>query len=165
MGEIKAKTHIEKLGFSDSDKKKSKHDKIQTWVYNNIDKVIAETISKETDKPYVIKKVKWEHQIVYESTNKTYKSVVGFVDILVIVSGEFYDHKENVVFNEEREIFIEVKTEIPSLGELIRQMRAYQSYGSWNTRYLIVSPDDSHAIMLNKQGFMFYKYKDPTELF
>ena len=40
MGEIKAKTHLEKLGFSDGDKKDSKHDVIQKWVQKNIEKTL-----------------------------------------------------------------------------------------------------------------------------
>jgi len=31
MGHIKAKTHLETLGFSETDKKDPNHDKIQEW--------------------------------------------------------------------------------------------------------------------------------------
>lgn len=115
--------------------------------------------------PYKITEVRWEHQIIYQSG--TYRTIVGFIDIMVSLEGRFY--YKNPVNDDDYEtknkVFIEVKTEIPSLGELIRQMRAYQSYEGTFTYYLIVSPDDRHKKILNEQGFLFYKYKNPNQLF
>ena len=163
MGRIKAKTHLEKLGFSETDKKDSKHDVIQKWTYENIEKVIAETVMSKNPHPYKITTNKWEHQVMH--TNGNYKMIVGYIDILVSIRGKFYfnDTKEYEEFT--KNVFIEVKTQIPSLGELIRQMRAYQAYGDRFNSYLIVSPDDRHTKVLNEQGFWFYKYKDPNLLF
>jgi len=163
MGRIKAKTHLEKLGFSETDKKDSKHDVIQKWTYENIEKVISETIMCENPHPYEIISNKWEHQIMHE--NGYYRMIVGYIDIMAQIQGKFYlnDTKEYEFIN--KKVFIEVKTQIPSLGELIRQMRAYQAYGDRFTSYLIVSPDDRHTKVLNEQGFWFYKYKDPNLLF
>lgn len=165
MGNIKAKTHLEKLGFSETDKKNPKHDTIQTWVYENIKQIICETVMKDSSDPYEIGETKWEHQVSHQ--NSYSKMIVGFIDIMVHLKGKFYDknslnydHLESV-----KTIFIEVKTEIPSLGELIRQMRAYEFYQGDSTSYLIVSPDDSYKKILNEQGFYFYKYKDPSLLF
>jgi hypothetical protein len=166
MGNIKAKTHLEKLGFSEPDKKKPTHDKIQTWVYENIETVLKETVMKNNEFPYKITENKWEHQIIY--TNGSYKTVVGFVDIFAKVDGIFFYKSGKEIIKERTyaSIFIEIKTEIPSLGELIRQLRAYQSYeGSYRTYYVVVSPDDSHIKILKEQGFYFYKYKDPALLF
>ncbi|AQS93988.1 hypothetical protein BXQ17_07900 [Polaribacter sp. BM10] len=166
MGRIKAKTHLEKLGFSEKDKKDSKHDIIQTWTYNNIEKVVDELIMKNNPHPYKIVANKWEHQVMY--VNGNYKSIVGYIDLMVRIQGKFifYDSEEYEDYT--KTVFIEVKTQIPSLGELIRQMRAYQSYQWENDRhtiFIIVSPDDRHKEILNEQGFGFYKYKDPSLLF
>jgi len=163
MGNIKAKTHLEKLGFSDTDKKKLSHDAIQTWVCDNIEKIISETVMSENPHPYTIKQVKWEHQVMM--INGNYKMVVGFIDVMVQIDGSFYFNFMKEYDKDTMEVFIEVKTEIPILGELIRQMRAYQAYQSSRTSYLIVSPDDSFVKILNEQGFYFYKYKDPSLLF
>ena len=62
------------------------------------------------------------------------------------------------------DIYIEIKTEIPSLGELIRQLRAYKTYIP-NGYYIVVCPDDTHKEILEEQNFYFYKYQDPTQLF
>lgn len=165
MGNIKAKTHLEKLGFSEPDKKKPTHDTIQTWVYQNIETVIKETVMLENEHQYKIVNNKWEHEVVYSKGN--YKMVVGFIDILAEIKGVFHFDPDMRIQNyDKKPVFIEVKTEIPSLGELIRQMRAYQAYqDNYLTSYLIVSPDDRHEKILKEQGFYFYKYKDPSLLF
>lgn len=163
MGRIKANTHLEKLGFSETDKKDSKHDIIQKWTYENIEKVIAETVMAKNPHPYKITTNKWEHQVIY--TNGNYKMIVGYIDIFVRIHGKFYFSDTKEYEDSDRGVFIEVKTQIPSLGELIRQMRAYQAYEGYHTHYLIVSPDDRHQKLLKEQGFWFYKYKDPNQLF
>lgn len=164
MGRIKAKTHLEKLGFSESDKKGSKHDIIQTWTYENIKEVIAETVMSKNPHPYKIITNKWEHQVMH--INGNYRMIVGYIDILVRIQGKFYfsdtkEYEDNI-----KNVFIEIKTQIPSLGELIRQMRAYQAYeNNGFTEYMVVSPDEKFNKILNEQGFWFYKYKDPNLLF
>ena len=52
--------------------------------------------------------------------------------------------------------FVEVKTSIPSLGELIRQIRMYQEYQKGT--YVVVSPDARFANALRSQGIEFYHY-------
>jgi hypothetical protein len=61
----------------------------------------------------------------------------------------------------QHKVFFEVKTTIPSLGELIRQIRMYQEYE--NGIWVVVSPDDTHSSRLEKQGIKFIKYE--PELF
>ena len=164
MGEIKAKTHLEKLGFSDSDKKDSKHDVIQKWVQNNIEKIITETFLKDNQHPFIIKDVKWEHTV--NLINGNFKMLVGFVDVVAHIKCKNFCKYSNKFEDVDRYAYIEIKTEIPSVGELIRQMRAYQNYTiDDRVFYLIVSPDDRHIETLESQGFYFYKYKDPTQLF
>ncbi|APY10171.1 hypothetical protein BWZ22_02495 [Seonamhaeicola sp. S2-3] len=163
MGRIKAKTHLEKLGFSEKDKKDSKHDIIQTWAYENIEKVISETTMSKNPHPFKIITNKWEHQMMY--VNGNYKMIVGYIDILVRIQGKFYFNDSDKYEDYTKNVFIEVKTQIPSLGELIRQMRAYQAYDDRFTDYIVISPDDRHKKILNEQGFWFYKYKDPNLLF
>lgn len=163
MGEIKAKTHLEKLGFSDSDKKDSNHDVIQKWVQKNIETIIAETFMAKNPHPYEITEVQWEFPVNH--INGSFKMLVGYVDIVARVKGQFYFSDTKKFEYSERYAFIEVKTKIPSVGELIRQMRAYQNYNDKRTSYIVVSPDDRHTETLNSQGFYFYKYKDPNTLF
>ncbi len=166
MAKPKAKTHLQKLVFLDTDKKNSKHDIIQIWVYENIEKIISDTIMKKNTHPFEIKDIRWEHQVM--NINGRYTNVVGFIDIMVRFKSKFYFHDTDEYEDFTKQIFIEVKTEIPNLGALIRQMRTYQAYERNDTYYLIVAPDDKFKKLLNDQGFYFYKYefpKDPTLLF
>jgi hypothetical protein len=52
----------------------------------------------------------------------------------------------------------EVKTRIPSLGELLRQMRTYQLHLG-NVSLFVVCPDDRFAAPLKEQGIHFLKYE------
>ena len=163
MGQIKAKTHLEKLGFSDGDKKDSKHDIIQKWVQKNIETIISETFMANNPHPFTIKNVYCEYPVNH--VNGSYKMLVGYVDIVAHIKCKIYFSDTKEYEDAEKYAFIEIKTQIPSLGELIRQMRAYQNYNDRRTSYIIVSPDDRHSETLESQGFYFYKYKDSTQLF
>lgn len=163
MGQIKAKTHLQKLAFLDSDKKESQHDIIQTWAYRNMKEIILNTVMLNSKSNFEISKVNWEHTVMYKNGN--YKMVVGYIDLQTKIDGDFYFHDTKKFENTTREIFIEVKTKIPSLGELFRQIRAYQAYETSKREYIIIAPDDQHAEILREQGFHFYKYKDPNLLF
>ena len=165
MGDIKAKTYLEKLGFADSDKKMSEHDIIQAWVYKNIKTILDETIMSKNPKPYEITNVKWEHQIIYTNGYNN-QTLIGFADLMVSYKCEFFNKHADSYQMEDGQIIIEIKTKIPDLGSVIRQMRTYQAYQKhYRTQYLVVSPDDRFTEILKEQGFWFYKYNDPTKLF
>lgn len=53
---------------------------------------------------------------------------------------------------------IEVKTKIPSLGELIRQIRMYQQYLGVRDehRFVVVSPDARFREAIERQGILFW---------
>lgn len=165
MGDIKAKTYLEKLGFADSDKKTTEHDIIQAWVYKNIKTILDETIMSKNPKPYEITNVKWEHQIIYTNSYNNH-TLIGFADLMVSYKCEFYNKHSESYQMENGEVIVEIKTKIPDLGSVIRQMRTYQTYQKhYRTQYLVVSPDDRFPEILKEQGFWFYKYNDPTKLF
>jgi hypothetical protein len=89
---------------------------------------------------------------------------IGFVDMSVEVSvfdlGYTYPRYEvhNAQWDVERTsqwIHFEVKPSVTSAGEVIRQIRMYQSY--LQGEYCIVSPDDRFASILEDQGIGFIK--------
>ncbi|MEX0693901.1 MAG: hypothetical protein WD075_05620 [Rhodospirillales bacterium] len=55
-------------------------------------------------------------------------------------------------------VYIEVKTEVPSKGELIRQLRFYHARGAYPL-VVVAPPDDNLANLLNEQGFGFIPYQ------
>ncbi len=135
----KAKTIIERHGFKDPDRKNPKHDEIQIWVYQNYKQIITEVLPQR----------EWPFEcaptLEYPITDDRY--IIGFADIFVQGLG----------------VGIEIKTEIPVLGDLIRQIQFYRKYiyASW----IVVAPDDRFAKILRHEGIHFYKYKIPGELF
>ena len=69
-----------------------------------------------------------------------------------------------------RTLFVEAKGTIGTLGELMRQINLYRGteLNKWGgiekTAWLVVSPDDRFAAMLEEQGIHFLKY-DPKRTF
>jgi len=57
----------------------------------------------------------------------------------------------------------EIKTTIPSLGELIRQIHMYREYQGG--KFVIVSPDDRFKETLKQQRISFLKYDPPNLTF
>lgn len=109
----------------------------------------------------VVKQI-WEYPI----TKGRDSYIVGFADMRV----DYYDSSLTYYVNEDKfqiynkekkSVFFEAKSEIPSLGELIRQIRMYQTYtvGKW----FVVSPDSKFDSALEKQNIYFIKYE--TERF
>lgn len=62
-----------------------------------------------------------------------------------------------VIDKKDAKVYFEVKSSIPSLGELIRQIRLYQEYV--DAPFVIVCPDDTFAQSLQAQGIDFVKYE------
>ena len=156
MGQLKAKTLLEQFGFVDTDKKNLKHDTIQTWAYDNIEEVLKSVLP---DRPAKVEKKKWEHQITSNNYNSKY--LIGAID-LKFDCRDFKGYPFDV--------YIEVKTSIPIVGELLRQLSAYKEFISnadnlFSTVIIVISPDNTHERMIKEQGYLFYKYIDPTKLF
>lgn len=111
----------------------------------------------------------------YNNTGSKY--TVGFIDMAVsfyvyhpVVTG-FEDErkgekwvsdvKDRVKVGFQRQqltLYVEAKTEINSLGELIRQIRHYKEYlpGS----YYVLCPDEKHKMTLKAQQIGFIKYTE-----
>ena len=109
-----------------------------------------------------IKKI-WEAPI----QDKSY--VIGFVDFRVIIKFPIICINEHLVVNsshdrytwdpcEEEIIYnFEVKSTIPSLGELFRQIQLYKVYDK--NQFVIICPDNRFQEQIESQGLMFLKYK------
>lgn len=64
------------------------------------------------------------------------------------------------VYNDHDSTCFEVRTEIPSVGELIRLVRMYQAHV--HGTFYVVSPDDRFQNILHQQGIGFIKYPVPV---
>jgi len=114
---------------------------------------------------------RWEVPITQEKSN----FIVGFIDMQVSISepslhlkylwgqdsywkkGEPASGEWSISYQDNyRPLYFEVKTSIPSIGELLRQVRMYQTYTSG--KFFVVAPDDKFESILSEQGIGFVKY-------
>jgi hypothetical protein len=125
--------------------------------------------------PLKIYKKVWEHPL---TTTREY--TVGFFDLMVSwgrprlsYSGpstkSFYSSGQGVVWDfwdtwdewqpvweisfEKKEVAFEVKTTIPSLGELLRQLKLYEQH--FSGKIFVVAPEARFAEKIREQGFGF----------
>ncbi len=107
----------------------------------------------------------WEKPILSNNYKSTY--TIGFVDMVVRYStpshiARYNTKTESVDFvveqsdAQELTAYFEVKPSVPSLGEVIRQVRMYQTH-TGDASWFIVSPDDRFAEQLRDQGIGFVK--------
>ena len=98
---------------------------------------------------------------------------IGFCDMYVEVKAVWegkdivFDYRDKIEKAEnsylELDLYFEVKPTIPSLGELIRQIRMYESYtegGQW----FVVSPDTRFCTLIEGQNIKFIEAPDPEGL-
>lgn len=101
---------------------------------------------------------------VWESPVMSGKYMVGFIDMKVDVKQSALTYtipRRSQEFPEwsayltDWFYLFEVKPSIPSVGEVIRQIRMYKQYQPGT--YVVVSPDDRCAVTLKGQGIEFLK--------
>jgi|688.fasta_scaffold86665_4 hypothetical protein len=191
MKEVKVQTMQERFGFQDKELSTPRHDEIMLWLdewvesnmhtalgwdgvdvrdtegskdcrYVTIDKV---KVGPLPDFPPVkVSKKVWEVAIV----NKGY--TIGFADMAIQYrrpalqfaqdSGRFWIEE-----GWDHVVYFEVKPVVPSLGELIRQIRMYQTYtnipdysGS-SPKWFVVTPDTRFKNQLKAQGIGLIEVK------
>lgn len=149
--------------------KENEYDKT-TWDKMHVEEFNLRFGSHEDLAPSVrvdlVRKV-WEYPIV----NRSY--TIGFADMVCVANGEWgeltynikksklsLDHHHGACF------YFEVKPTIVSLGEVIRQIRMYETYTIDSTmhsrrysRWFIVSPDNRFKAQIESQGIGFIEVK------
>lgn len=148
MARPKGQTLQQRFGFNNSDLTTPKHDEIMLWLDENIEAIIAYLfVDAKSKKPSKVIEVIWEKPIQARSG-----FIIGFVDMLVRVQTTRRDYNVN------HDVCFEVKTKIPSLGEMIRQINMYRTVTK-EAIFVIVAPDDRFKIQLERQDIKFIKYE------
>ena len=139
--------------FSEMDKDvfSSVHDEIMGWTDAHALEIITRLWPENKD--WRITSKRWEKPVT--TTVKRDERLIGFIDLAVTTSAR----PEHVYF--------EIKTQVRP-GSDIRQINAYKFYQSpqqeWDTDlrgpFIVVSPDDRDANLLEAQGIKFVKYPD-----
>ena len=135
-------------------------------------KIALKTFLEETERPNPrIARRTWEYVLQSGGEGRSsYRRVVGYADLVFhtvaseVVSKWDDTHKqwseiEFEIATNRRDwpsILVESKSEIPSVGNLIRQLRLYQT--AFAGRMVVVSPDATHEGLLAEQGFTFVRY-------
>jgi hypothetical protein len=140
---------------------------LQEWTGKDI---LKETIERPPIEPH---SVKWEMTVEREGRRLGDKYTLGFIDMYASYSYTDYMIKGIPLgVNQQRdieaysvprlhsyisgfEVFFEVKTKIPSVGALLRQINFYKSYKPG--KYVVVCPDDRHKELLANQNVGFIK--------
>lgn len=126
-----------------------------------------------------ITKIKKTWELPVSTKNYSNKYTIGFIDFAATFNipkiellglkysqkefshkKDYYDIDESDLryhyYPDEKTIFVEVKTEISSLGELMRQINHYKSY--LNGDYYVLCPDNTYKDKLLEQGVNFIDY-------
>lgn len=153
----------------DRDLTNEKHDAIVQWIDRNVgsllwtvrgDQIEAERERHGYSQTHLRLKTKtWEYAIT-KGIEGTQKSVIGFVDLRVEFECAYGVHE---FWERQNPISFEAKTYIKSCGELIRQIRFYQTYLR-SDQFVVVSPDLRFAEQLRAQRIGFIAYPGDAEL-
>ena len=171
----KLNTYQARLGFDDADLRKPDHDEIMLWLDRNHKQVL-----KQLGVEPLGSKGIWEKPL------KNGNFAVGFIDYMVTyfqpsqeppvkvswrnggnlpkgvaplidTDKEFFITYSDL-FYKQRNYYFEVKTAIPSIGELIRQIQFYKSYlliHHSDVKFAVVCPDDRFQDVLRSQEIEF----------
>lgn len=176
---ISNQTLQQRLGFGDEDMKSSLHDELLMWCAAHKKEVLAavgfydEALESMAPAGSTIDerewKVRWEVPL---SRADGRGFVVGFADLFIktrilhIVKWQEdlgrdrwgcrqWGPVEESIQQVSGSIYIEAKSKLPTIGELLRQIQLYKhTVGNAEARWLVVAPDIPHAYseVLKSQG-------------
>lgn len=95
-----------------------------------------------------------------------YEQLVGYADLLVTtllprVTNVDDSETMGLSWGEGPRFLIEAKVELPTVGELMRQLQLYRT--AFGGKLVVVSPDGRYADILADQGVVFVKYEPAPE--
>lgn len=182
----RATTIQQRFGFKDDELKTVTHDQIVIWLYENVESILSsyalgwlledvEKVQRDLGLTSIDGNRKEAHLSVIskklEAEISDRNFIIGFVDMIaevkIVRCFPFQETRyspygtistvSRAEFSESiEEILFEVKTSIPSLGELLRQINMYRKYK--RGKFFVVCPDNRFETMLREQGVYFIKY-------
>lgn len=122
------------------------------------------TFSQAPQPKQTVSEIQWEHPI-----DNNRGTVVGYVDLYVVVNTRnyYYDIGTMEWHGEtwRQSIYFEAKPEIPSVGELLRQINKYRYYRRDSSAlWVVVSPETKYGGLLNSQSVDFIASPPIAEL-
>lgn len=141
-----------RLGFQDPDRKNPQHDEIMLWLDQFVREWQEEFIGSvpEPEDSYHDEPGMW---VTWELPVGDPRWIAGFIDLYLQVG------RKAQYWTKTYKLAFEVKTVLPSLGDLIRQIRFYQEkWGGSPPVFYVVSSDTKHIATLRNQGIGFVEY-------
>ncbi len=86
---------------------------------------------------------------------------IGFIDLFVAIERKGFYPFSFSLFDEHKQIFIEIKPEVKSIGELIRQINMYRSHMN-NTIFIVVTKTRGLKDILSSQNIFVFEYDGGT---
>jgi hypothetical protein len=159
---------MSKKRFDDPDLHTPAHDAIMLWLDENAARLIHEILVADVQRNSGIEVrqvgviTEWEKPHAHMARSHTaYGKEMWreagryFIDMLITSWASEEDVNRPYAHIK---LACEVKPVIHSVGELIRQLRQYESK---NWRVAVVSPDDRYREIIERQGFIFIKAPQP----
>lgn len=118
--------------------------------------------------PKIIQKQLEYVLLSYSGYQKSNKNIVGYADLFFEVSvpmifkryeltqGGDTDFEIDGNGQKSFRVLVEVKSKLPTLGELMRQIQLYKTV--FNGVFVVICPNDEYAEILNEHGIYFIKY-------
>jgi len=129
MGKDKSWKLENTLKIDDKQLTTPKHDKMSIWAYNNMEKILCDTITQLRFQNVKIYKKTTPMKIYMEKSIRNNGFVIGIPDFMVLFN--WYRFESRIVPERyDTGAIIEIKPSIKSLGETMRQMQIYKSYRS-----------------------------------
>ena len=117
-------------------------------INNRFDLIWDSLFTEEKVKRIINMKTIWESPIKVQKYTKYGETsyILGYADLKLAYT--YYDAKKDIDYYDC--IFFEIKPQIPSCGDLIRQIRKYQTVTS-NAPWFVVSPDTKFKDIILQQ--------------
>lgn len=139
MENKKASTYIERLGFKDKDLTTPEHDKMVLFAYDNWAYILN---SFDLNKLPNTKPNK-----IMEKPISNQNFIVGYADLWVY-------------FDKEMSFYFEIKPEITSIGEMLRQIQTYKKYTQASSRWFIITKTKGLKELFKEQEIYVFEYED-----
>lgn len=133
-----------------------KHDKLHIWTFEHAFQIHNKLFGSL--KKYIIAEHGFERPVLTPRGRE-----VGNADVLLKLLVKNFDEPWYADTDYDYTCF-EAKPEIPSLGNLVRQINKYKLYLPKHTKFVVVCPDNSHQVFLQSLGIYFYKSPIPSSL-
>jgi len=127
MGKDKSWKLENTLKIDDEQLKTPKHDELCMWAYENMEKILINSIKQLRNQNVYIYKKNTPIKIFMEKSIRNNGFVIGIPDFMVLFNWYKYEPKV-LPTHYGCGAIIEIKPEIKSLGEVMRQMQLYKSY-------------------------------------